>query len=156
MNEVILSTIKNFIRNNYGNQEMEDPCYDVEKMTNEITNAVEEYINKENIEYKNADKVYLVYDDCVWYDEDASQIVGVYSSEELAQKGFEEYVKSVKNDLNFENIEKEEEELNRKYVIDEGKSYFSVSVDGEYNSFHTEVSIYEKEIIKEMEDNYEL
>lgn len=47
MKDVIESTMLKFIGENYGSQEMDDPCYDIEKMAIEITNAIEE-LNKSN------------------------------------------------------------------------------------------------------------
>lgn len=41
MKDTILSSILKFIGENYGSQEMEDPCYDVETMASEIANAIE-------------------------------------------------------------------------------------------------------------------
>ena len=41
MKDIILSSILKFIGENYGSQEMEDPCYDVETMASEIANAIE-------------------------------------------------------------------------------------------------------------------
>ena len=103
-------------------------------------------------------KVYIVFDDCIWYDENESKIVSVSTDKNSAIDSFKKYIEKVKRELNFENIEKEEEELNRKYIVDYDKEFFSVSVDGEYNSFHTEVSIIEKNLNKEKEnsDSYEL
>ncbi|MGN0973929.1 MAG: hypothetical protein ACI4OT_04235 [Bacilli bacterium] len=45
MKDIILSTMLNFIGQNYGSQEMEDPCYDMEKMATEIANVLKE-LNK--------------------------------------------------------------------------------------------------------------
>ncbi len=45
MKDIILATMLNFIGNNYGSQEMEDPCYDMEKMAEEISNAIEKMDN---------------------------------------------------------------------------------------------------------------
>lgn len=45
MKDIILSTMLNFIGQNYGSQEMEDPCYDMEKMAVKIANVLEE-LNK--------------------------------------------------------------------------------------------------------------
>ena len=48
--KVILSTMLNFIGDNYGSQEMEDPCYDMEKMADEISNAIEKMNNSKEEE----------------------------------------------------------------------------------------------------------
>ena len=41
MKDIILSSILKFIGENYGSQEMEDSCYDIETMASEIANAIE-------------------------------------------------------------------------------------------------------------------
>ena len=148
MKNKILSTIRNFIGDNYGVQEMEKPCYNLEKLARKVDETVNNELNK----------VYIVFDDCIWYDENESKIVSVSTDKNSAIDSFKKYIEKVKRELNFENIEKEEEELNRKYIVDYDKEFFSVSVDGEYNSFHTEVSIIEKNLNKEKEnsDSYEL
>ena len=148
MKNKILSTIRNFIGDNYGVQEMEKPCYNLEKLASKVDESINNELNK----------VYIVFDDCIWYDENESKIVSVSTDKNSAIDSFKKYIEKVKRELNFENIEKEEEELNRKYIVDYDKEFFSVSVDGEYNSFHTEVSIIEKNLNKEKEnsDSYEL
>ena len=40
--EIIISTMLNFIGKNYGSQEMEDPCYDIESMAIEIEKVLME------------------------------------------------------------------------------------------------------------------
>ena len=148
MKNKILSTIRNFIGDNYGVQEMEKSCYNLEKLASKVDETINNELNK----------VYIVFDDCIWYDENESKIVSVSTDKNSAIDSFKKYIEKVKRELNFENIEKEEEELNRKYIVDYDKEFFSVSVDGEYNSFHTEVSIIEKNLNKEKEnsDSYEL
>jgi len=106
----------------------------------------------------NLDKVYVVTDNCVWDDEDYSQIVGIATTKELALECFKNYVKRVKEDLDFDNLDISENGIDDGYVVEEEEDYFRVYRNGEYNSYHTYVSLYEKELIKEKETvvNYEL
>lgn len=41
MRDKILNAILLWIGNNYGSQEMEDPCYDIESMVDEIMQVIE-------------------------------------------------------------------------------------------------------------------
>lgn len=47
MKDIILKTMLEFIGKNYGSQEMEDPCYNMEEMASEVEKKIEE-INKED------------------------------------------------------------------------------------------------------------
>ena len=107
MKNKILSTIRNFIGDNYGVQEMEKTCYNLEKLASKVDETVNNELNK----------VYIVFDDCIWYDENESKIVSVSTDKNSAIDSFKKYIEKVKRELNFENIEKEEEELNRKYIV---------------------------------------
>lgn len=37
------------------------------------------------------------------------------------------------------------------YIVEEDEDYFRVYKNGEYNSYHTYISLYEKELIRESE-----
>ena len=104
------------------------------------------------------DKVYIVTDNCVWDDDDYSRIVCIATTKELAQEKFKEYVEQVKEDLDIDNLDISEDGIDDGYVIEEDSDYFRVFLNGEYNSFHTYISLYEQELITEKErlDNYEL
>lgn len=101
----------------------------------------------------NLDKVYVITDNCVWDDEDYSQIVGIATTKELATEYFKNYVKRVKEDLDFENLDIVKDPMSEDcgYVVDDEDNYFRVYKNGEYNSYHTYISLYEKELIKESE-----
>lgn len=101
----------------------------------------------------NLDKVYVVTDNCVWDDEDYSQIVGIATTKELATECFKNYVEKVKEDLDFENLDIVEDPMSEDYgyIVDDDEDYFRVYRNGEYNSYHTYISLYEKELIKESE-----
>ena len=99
------------------------------------------------------DKVYVVTDNCVWDDEDYSQIVGIATTKELATECFKKYVEQVKEDLDFENLDVVKDPMSEDYgyVVDDEEDYFRVYRNGEYNSYNTYISLYEKELIKESE-----
>lgn len=101
----------------------------------------------------NLDKVYVVTDNCIWDDEEYSQIVGIATTKELALECFKNYVEKVKEDLDFDNLEIVDDSMSEDYgyVVDEDDDFFRVYRNGEYNSYHTYVSLYEKELIKEEE-----
>lgn len=99
----------------------------------------------------NLDKVYVVTDNCVWDDEDYSQIVGIATTKELAKECFKKYVEGVKQDLDIDNLDISKNGIDDGYIIEESDDFFRVHLNGEYNSYHTYISLYEKELIKEVE-----
>lgn len=42
MKDIILKTMLEFIGKNYGSQEMEDPCYNMEEMASVVAKKIEE------------------------------------------------------------------------------------------------------------------
>ncbi len=103
------------------------------------------------------DKVYVITDNCVWDDEDYSQIVGIATTKELAIECFKNYVEKVKDEIDIDNLDISENGIDDGYIIEEDEDYFRVYRNGEYNSYHTYISLYEKELIKEseMSETYE-
>ena len=103
---------------------------------------------------ENDNKVYVIVDDCVWDDDNCTKVVGVSKSEKIAKLYFQEYVRNIKEELNFDNLDFSENE----YICEEDDKKFLLYLDGEYNSFHTEIYINECELIneKDLSDKYEL
>lgn len=97
------------------------------------------------------DKVYVIMDCCVWDDEEYTKIVGVATTKEFAKDILKRYVKDVKKELDFDNLDLSENGIDDGYVVEADDDYFKIYLNGEYNSFHTSISIVEKELISEKE-----
>ena len=66
-------------------------------------------------------------------------------------------LKKVKDEIDIDNLDISENGIDDGYIIEEDEDYFRVYRNGEYNSYHTYISLYEKELIKEseMSETYE-
>ena len=51
------------------------------------------------------DKIFIINDDCIWRDESCSNIVSVTNDKDIAIKLLKDYVKKVKEEVEFESIE---------------------------------------------------
>lgn len=107
-------------------------------------------------------KVYVVLDNSVWNDDDYTEIVAVTDTKEKAKEILKDYVKKLKDEVDFDDLEFAEKDYDDGYVVEETEDSFYLALNGEYNSYHTSVDIFEKELnyyqnyYKEEENNYEL
>lgn len=103
----------------------------------------------------DSNKVYVINDDSIWDYEDCSKVVEVAKTKEQAMKTFKKYVKQVKKELDFENLdiitEEEAENGDDGYVVEDTNDNFSIYLNGDYNNNHTCISIVEKTLKKEKE-----
>ena len=103
----------------------------------------------------DSNKVYVINDDSIWDYEDCSKVVEVAKTKEQAMKTFKKYVKQVKEELDFKNLdiitEEEAENGDDGYVVEDTNDNFSIYLNGDYNNNHTCISIVEKTLKKEKE-----
>lgn len=101
------------------------------------------------------DKVYIVIDDTVWEDDPYLNIVAVTKDKSIAEKILSDYVKDVKEEINFRELEVVEVTDDLDYsqhesdlIYNESERDFYLYKNDEYNSNHIDISIIEEEIKK--------
>ena len=96
------------------------------------------------------DKVYVVTENCVWDYDENSRIIGIALTKNLAIKCFKEYVEEAKQDLELDSLDiVEPSSEDDGFVVEEGEDYFKAYKNNDYNTYHTYISLYEKQLFKD-------
>ncbi len=96
------------------------------------------------------DKVYVVTENCVWNYDENSRIIGIALTKDLAIKCFKEYVEETKQDLELDSLDiVEPSSEDDGFIVEEGEDYFKAYKNNDYNTYHTYISLYEKQLFKD-------
>lgn len=100
-------------------------------------------------------KVYVIIDNCVWNDEENNRIVAVTPSRDLAKQIMKNYIEVVKREIDYDDLDISEDGIDDGFIVDESDDSWVIYSNGEYSSYHSSISINEKELIDEKEYNEE-
>lgn len=114
-------------------------------------------MNNEQVNVSN--KVYVIFENSVWDDEDTCKVIGVFLNKKAATQIFNKYVENIKKTIDFDELdaisENENIDNNDGWIYDKTEDQFSIYLNGEYNSYHINVVMDEFDLINE-HDNEEL
>ena len=99
------------------------------------------------------EKIYIITDNSVWNDEELNKIIFATTSKEQALKELKEYVQQVKWEVDFDKLDFAKDDYGDGFIVEEDDNSFSLYENGEYNSYHIDISIIEQELITDF--NYE-
>lgn len=109
------------------------------------------------------DKIFIINDDCIWRDESCSNIVSVTNDKDIAIKLLKDYVKKVKEEVEFDSLDAIEDSPDLDYgeheydwIYSESDTNFELFQCGEYNSNHISINIEVRDLIKEYINEEEL
>lgn len=102
------------------------------------------------------EKIYIVVENSVWDDEEYNKIILATTSKKLAQEELKKYIEHVKSEVDYDELEFSEDEISDGFIVEEDDNSFSLYDNGEYNSFHVEISIIATDLIKELTNEKEL
>mgnify|MGYP006919066055 FL=1 len=122
------------------------------------------FLNKLDNEIKQIEKdskniVYVITSNCVCNDESFDNVIAVTPSLFYARKLFNEEIESIKNDLDFNDLDaiKYETDMNLnnpdydgRWMFEEKENEFILCQNGEYNSNHFIVSLEQRELEQEL------
>lgn len=95
------------------------------------------------------EKVYILLDSGTWDDENYLNVIAVSTDKNEIKRFMDKYIQVVKKEIDFNNLEISKDGIDDGYVVEEDEDSFSLYLNGEYNSFHIDISINEKELLKE-------
>lgn len=119
-------------------------------------------INK--IESKSKNIIYVITSNCICNDESFNNILGLTTDLSYAKKLYNEEIESIKNDTDYEDLEVIEynETINlndsvyeNKWIKEENENEFILYQNGNYNSNHFIVSLEQRELEYEINNNKE-
>lgn len=115
-------------------------------------NHIDSMLNK--IEEKYNNKIYVITSDYVYDDNGGSTIIGITFSKKEAKKLFDETIKQLKLDVDFDNLyvqNGDDVELGsyEGWIYFKSDNSFSLYENGEYNSNHYDVSLNELDLLQE-------
>ena len=122
------------------------------------------FLNKLDNEIKQIEKdskniVYVITSNCVCNDESFDNVIAVTPSLFYARKLFNEEIESIKNDLDFNDLDaikyETDMDLNNpdydgRWMFEEKENEFILCQNGEYNSNHFIVSLEQRELEQEL------
>ncbi len=122
------------------------------------------FLNKLDNEIKQIEKdskkfVYVITSNCVCNDESFDNVIAVTPSLSYARKLFNEEIESIKNDLDFNDLDAikydTDMDLNNpdydgRWMFEEKENEFILCQNGEYNSNHFIVSLEQRELEQEL------
>lgn len=122
------------------------------------------FLNKLDNEIKQIEKnskniVYVITSNCVCNDESFDNVIAVTPSLSYAKKLFKEEIESIKNDLDFNDLDaikyETDMDLNNpdydgRWMFEEKENEFVLGQNGEYNSNHFIVSLEQRELEQEL------
>lgn len=100
-------------------------------------------------------KIYVLLDECVWDYEPLTNIIGVTNNEEVAKNLLKDYVKRVKQEVNFDELDIMEDDGehchngNVEWLYEESEDHFSLCENGNYSKNHINVNIEVRPILRE-------
>lgn len=123
-----------------------------------------QFLNKLDNEIKQIEKdskniVYVITSNCVCNDESFDNVIAVTPSLSYARKLFNEEIESIKNDLDFNDLDaikyETDMDLNNpdydgRWMFEEKENEFILCQNGEYNSNHFIVSLEQRELEQEL------
>ena len=95
------------------------------------------------------EKLYILLDSGTWDDENYLNVIAVSTDKNEIKRFMDKYIQVVKKEIDFNNLEISKDGIDEGYVVEEDEDSFSLYLNGEYNSFHIDISINEKELLKE-------
>ena len=95
------------------------------------------------------EKVYILLDSGTLDDENYLNVIAVSTDKSEIKRFMDKYIQVVKKEIDFNNLEISKDGIDDGYVVEEDEDRFSLYLNGEYNSFHIDISINEKELLKE-------
>lgn len=143
--------LKEYIDNLYWDEDRmsSDGVHFLNKLDNEI----------KQIEKNSKNIVYVIISNCVCNDESFDNVIAVASSLSYAKKLFKEEIESIKNDLDFNDLDaikyETDMDLNNpdydgRWMFEEKETEFILCQNGEYNSNHFIVSLEQRELEQEL------
>lgn len=100
-------------------------------------------------------KVYLLVDNCIWDYENSNKVVGVATSLEVVKAAFKDYVKGVKEEISFYDMDAKEydsnddNEIKSKWIYTESDRHFSLYENGYSSRNNIEIGIEEFPLLRE-------
>ncbi len=136
---------------------------DYDHFSNDVRNLLDNVdICINDIENKKQSKIYVITNDAIVNDEIDYQIAGVAFTKDEANKMFEETIRNIKIDVDFNNLDVTNDNDNEEYKFD-GKWHYSKTdhsfdlyLEGEYNSNNFSVEIKEYDITKSLDKEMEV
>lgn len=143
--------LKEYVDNLYWDEDRmsSDGVHFLNKLDNEI----------KQIEKKSKNIVYVITSNCVCNDESFNNVITVTSSLSYAKKLFKEEIESIKNDLDFNDLDaikyETDMDLNNpdydgRWMFEEKENEFILCQNGEYNSNHFIVTLEQRELEQEL------
>ena len=143
--------LKEYVDNLYWDEDRmsSDGVHFLNKLDNEI----------KQIEKNSKNIVYVITSNCVCNDESFNNLIGVTPSLSYAKKLFKEEIESIKNDLDFNDLDaikyETDMDLNNqdydgRWMFEEKENEFILCQNGEYNSNHFIVSLEQRELEQEL------
>lgn len=143
--------LKEYVDNLYWDEDRmsSDGVHFLNKLDNEI----------KQIEKNSKNIVYVITSNCVCNDESFNNVIAVTPSLSYAKKLFKEEIESIKNDLDFNNLDaikyETDMDLNNpdydgRWMFEEKETEFILCQNGEYNSNHFIVSLEQRELEQEL------
>ena len=143
--------LKEYVDNLYWDEDRmsSDGVHFLNKLDNEI----------KQIEKNSKNIVYVITSNCVCNDESFNNLIGVTPSLSYAKKLLKEEIESIKNDLDFNDLDaikyETDMDLNNqdydgRWMFEEKENEFILCQNGEYNSNHFIVSLEQRELEQEL------
>lgn len=143
--------LKEYVDNLYWDEDRmsSDGVHFLNKLDNEI----------KQIEKNSKNIVYVITSNCVCNDESFNNVIAVTPSLSYAKKLFKEEIESIKNDLDFNDLDaikyETDMDLNNpdydgRWMFEEKEIEFILCQNGEYNSNHFIVSLEQRELELEL------
>ena len=143
--------LKEYVDNLYWDEDRmsSDGVHFLNKLDNEI----------KQIEKNSKNIVYVITSNCVCNDESFNNVIAVTPSLSYAKKLFKEEIESIKNDLDFNDLDaikyETDMDLNNpdydgRWMFEEKETEFILCQNGEYNSNHFIVSLEQRELELEL------
>lgn len=134
--------------------------WDEDRMSNDGVHFLNKLDNEiKQIEKKSKNIVYVITSNCVCNDESFDNVIAVTPSLSYAKKLFKEEIESIKNDLDFNDLDaikyETDMDLNNsdydgRWMFEEKETEFILCQNGEYNSNHFIVSLEQRELEQEL------
>ena len=148
--------LKKYIENLYWDEDRmsSDGVYYLNKIDNEI----------KTLEKSSKNIVYIITSNCINEDDDFNNIIGITTSLSYAKKLFKEEIECIKNDVDFktlnaidsnDNIDLNDSDYENSWIFEETEKEFFLYQNGEYNSNHFIVSIEQRELEQDLDNNRE-
>lgn len=113
------------------------------------------------LESNNKNRIYVITCHGIYDDEEYNDLF-ITPSKEIAQKKLKEDIEKLKQDMdisivyNYDDIDINDSKYDNEWIFEETDSSFEIYLNGEYNSNHYVISLEEKELVLENDNNMEI